>query len=83
MKESIAHHLAWVFGKGIPDRRNGSYVRTVLTELGAVILPIPRTRLFSPKDVIEAYARRSRQVDELILVSFLLGFSTRKVASGV
>jgi putative transposase len=79
MEESVAHHLAWVFGKGIPDRRNGSYPRTVVTELGAVIFPIPRTRLFSPKGVIEAYARRSRQVDELILVSFLLGLSTRKV----
>lgn len=79
MEESIAYHLAWVFGKGIPDRRNGSYPRTVVTELGAVILSIPRTRLFSPKGVIEAYARRSRQVNELILASFLLGLSTRKV----
>jgi transposase-like protein len=83
MKESIAHHLAWVFGKGIPDRRNGSYPRTVITELGAVIFSIPRTRLFSPKGVIEAYARRSRQVDELILASFILGLSTRKVGSAL
>jgi transposase-like protein len=79
MQERIAHHLAWVFGQGIPDRRNGAYLRTVVTEIGAVILSIPRTRLFSPKGVIEAYARRSRQVDELILASFLLGLSTRKV----
>lgn len=79
MQERIAHHLAWVFGKGIPDRRNGSYLRTVITELGSVIISIPRTRLFSPKGIIEAYARRVRQVEELILTCFLLGLSTRKV----
>ena len=25
MEEQVAGHLAWVFQKGIPDRRNGSY----------------------------------------------------------
>ena len=79
MQERIGHHLAWAFGNGIPDRRNGSYLRTIVTELGSIILSIPRTRIFSPKNVIEAYARRSRQVDELILTCFLLGLSTRKV----
>lgn len=79
MEEHVAHHLAWAFGNAIPDRRNGRYLRTIITELGSVILSIPRTRIFSPKGVLEAYARRSRQVDELILTSFLLGLSTRKV----
>ena len=79
MEERVAHHLAWAFGKGIPDRRNGTYVRRVLTELGTIALSIPRTRIFSPKGVIAAYARRIGQIDELVLASFLLGLSTRKV----
>lgn len=79
MEERVADHLSWVFQKGIPDRRNGSYVRHVLTELGTIILSVPRTRLFSPKGIIAAYARRIREIDHLILACFLLGLSTRKV----
>lgn len=79
MEERVAGHLSWVFRKGIPDRRNGSYVRHVLTELGTIVLSIPRTRLFSPKGIIAAYARRIREIDHLILACFLLGLSTRKV----
>ncbi len=79
MEERLARHLSWVFQKGIPDRRNGSYVRHVLTELGTLILAVPRTRLFSPKGIIAAYARRIRELDHLILACFLLGLSTRKV----
>jgi len=79
MEEQIAGHLAWVFRKGIPDRRNGSYLRHVLTELGNVILAIPRTRRFIPRGILAAYARRVREIDHLILACFLLGLSTRKV----
>lgn len=79
MEEQIAGHLAWVFQKGIPDRRNGSYLRHVLTELGNVILAIPRTRRFIPHGILAAYARRTREIDHLILACFLLGLSTRKV----
>lgn len=79
MKEKIAGHLSWAYNQGIPDRRNGVYVRHILTELGDISLAIPRTRLFSPKDVIAAYARRVKQIDQLILSCFLLGMSTRKV----
>lgn len=79
MEERVASHLSWVFQKGIPDRRNGSYIRHVLTELGTIILSIPRTRLFSPKGIIAAYARRIQEIDHLILACFLLGLSTRKV----
>ena len=79
MEERVAGHLSWAYQKGIPDRRNGSYVRHVLTELGNVILSIPRTRFFSPRGIIAAYARRIREIDHLILTCFLLGLSTRKV----
>jgi putative transposase len=79
MEERIAGHLSWAYNKGIPDRRNGSYIRRVLTELGTVALSIPRTRCFTPKGIIAAYARRMREIDHLILACFLLGLSTRKV----
>ncbi len=79
MEEQVAGHLVWVFQKGIPDRRNGSYLRRVLTELGNIILTIPRTRRFIPHGIIAAYARRVREIDHLILACFLLGLSTRKV----
>ena len=79
MEEQVAGHLAWAFQKGIPDRRNGSYLRHVLTELGNIILTIPRTRRFIPHGIIAAYAQRVREIDHLILAYFLLGLSTRKV----
>jgi putative transposase len=79
MEERVAGHLSWAYHKGIPDRRNGYYVRHLLTELGDIMLSIPRTRTFNPKGIIAAYARRIREIDHLILASFLLGLSTRKV----
>ena len=79
MEEKVAGHLAWAYQRGIPDRRNGSYVRHVLTEIGNIILSIPRTRSFSPRGIVAAYARRAKEVDHLILTCFLLGLSTRKV----
>jgi transposase-like protein len=79
MEEQIAGHLSWAYQKGIPDRRNGSYIRHVLTELGNTVLTIPRTRCFSPRGILTAYARRTREIDHLILTCFLLGLSTRKV----
>ena len=62
MKESIADHLARL-AEGASDRRNGTYVRHVLTELGDVVVSVPRTRKYIPSDVLAAYARRSREVD--------------------
>jgi transposase-like protein len=79
MEEKVANHLASAYRDEIADRRNGSYVRRVLTEMGNIVLSIPRTRLFSPKNVVAAYARRTKEIDQLILTCFLLGLSTRKV----
>jgi len=61
------------------DRRNGSYSRHLLTELGDIELAVPRTRRYSPVEVIRAYARRTREIDRVILAGFVLGLSTRKV----
>jgi len=67
----------------VSDRRNGSYSRYLLTELGGIELDIPRTRRYSAAGVIKAYARRSQSVDMMILGCFLLGLSTRKVGEAL
>lgn len=67
----------------LPDRRNGYYKRNLLTELGNIKLCVPRTRLYSPVTVVQAYARRSQSVDKMILACFLLGLSTRKVSEAL
>lgn len=72
----------WLDGLGSgdePDRRNGHYRRHLLTELGDIELAVPRTRRFSPTEVLRAYARRSAEIDRAILAGFVLGLSTRKV----
>ncbi|HEY3276015.1 MAG TPA: IS256 family transposase [Syntrophorhabdaceae bacterium] len=82
MKESISDYLGRL-PEGISDRRNGNYHRHVLTELGDILVLVPRTRTYNPISVIEAYARRSKEVDRLILSCFLLGLSTRKVGAAL
>lgn len=83
MTQKLRFHLADRQSGDIPDRRNGHYMRHLLTELGDVLVSVPRTRTFSPVEVIRAYARRSKEVDRLILASFLLGLSTRKVGEAL
>lgn len=78
MKESISDQLNRL-PEEVSDRRNGSYQRHVLTEIGDILLTVPRTRTYTPLNILEAYARRSKEVDRLILACFLLGLSTRKV----
>lgn len=78
MKKSISDQLNRL-PEEVSDRRNGSYQRHVLTEIGDILLTVPRTRTYTPLNILEAYARRSKEVDRLILACFLLGLSTRKV----
>ena len=80
MAETIDRYLERIAERGQADRRNGCYRRGLLTELGAIELAVPRTRTFSALRVVQAYARRVRDVDRLILACFVLGLSTRKVA---
>jgi putative transposase len=80
MAETIDRHLERMAEVGAADRRNGSYTRWLLTELGMIELAVPRTRTFSALKVVRAYARRAKDVDRMILACFLLGLSTRKVA---
>ncbi len=79
----VDRHLAEMASAGSADRRNGCYVRQLVTELGRIELRVPRTRRFNPIAVVQAYARRAKHLDRMILACFLLGLSTRKVAKAL
>jgi transposase-like protein len=83
MDAAIDRHLAEMAARQQADRRNGSYRRHLLTELGDIELAVPRTRRFSALSVVRAYARRAAHVDRMILACFVLGLSTRKVATAL
>ena len=65
------------------DRRNGYYPRHLLSAVGDVELKIPRTRSWSAREALKELGRRTREVDQLILGCFVLGLSTRKVATAL
>ena len=79
MAVAVERYLQQLEADDVADRRNGSYRRHLLTELGDIELAVPRTRRYSPVEVIRAYARRTREIDRVILAGFVLGLSTRKV----
>jgi hypothetical protein len=67
MDQVIDQHLERMAELGQADRRNGCYVRWLLTELGIIELHVPRTRTMSALEVVRAYARRAKNVDRMIL----------------
>jgi putative transposase len=79
LKNRVDQYLHQMHSQGLPDRRNGSFSRHLLTELGDLELSIPRTRTFSPITLLKTYARRLRSVERLITLAFIFGLSTRKV----
>ena len=83
LREQVSDYLAECVQEGICDRRNGSYSRQLTTQFGEIELCIPRTRTFSPAAALRAYARRTKEVDRLILAGFLFGLSTRKLTQEV
>jgi putative transposase len=83
MAAAVDRHLDQLGADDVADRRNGYYRRHLLTELGDIELEVPRTRRYSPTEVIRAYARRSREIDRVILAGFVLGLSTRKVGEAL
>jgi hypothetical protein len=80
MLEARSEFLAQLQAREQADRANGSYGRHLLTEMGTVLLQVPRTRSWSAAGLLQAYRRRSVSVDRAVLGCFLLGLSTRKVA---
>lgn len=83
MSEVIDRHLEAMAARETADRRNGSYSRHLLSELGDIELSVPRTRHFNAGAVLRAYARRADQVDRMILACFVLGISTRKIGEAL
>ena len=79
MAEAVDRWLDSLDGLAMRDRRNGSYSRHLLSELGDIELSVPRTRRFCPTAVLKSYARRAPEIDRTILAGFVLGLSTRKV----
>ncbi len=79
MEARVSAHLNECKEHGVPDRRNGSYSRRILTGAGDLDLRVPRTRSYNPVEILERYARRTPQIDRMILAAFVLGLSTRKV----
>ena len=71
MDQLIDQHLECMVEVGQADRRNGCDRRHLLTELGDFELAVPRTRPFSALKVVRVYARRARDVDLMILASFV------------
>ena len=83
MGQAIDEHLDRMAELDQADRRNGSYRRHLLTELGEIELLVPRTRRFAPIAVLRAYARRAEQLDRMILACFVLGLSVRKLGEAL
>ena len=79
MAEAVDRWLDTLDGSALRDRRNGSYSRHLLSELGDIELSVPRTRRYCPTEVLRSYARRAPEIDRAILAGFVLGLSTRKV----
>ena len=64
---------------GRRDRRNGAYVRRLLTSLGEIELTVPRTRgSGSVNAVVGRYRRRTAEVDALLTSAYVNGVSARK-----
>ena len=66
--------------------RHGSKGRTITSPVGAVTLTVPRARLQTgagatewQSQVLPAYARRMRQVNEAVLRAYLCGANTRRI----
>jgi len=76
---AVDSYLHQMRSYGIPDHRNGSYPRHLLTELAELELRIPCTRTFSPSSLLKSCAGRMFPMERLILLVFLLGLSTRRV----
>lgn len=83
LSREVRKYLTRVRAQGRADRRNGYYRRCLLTALGEIELSIPRTRRFNPWKAVAAYARRTPDVDSVLLACFVLGLSVRKVSEGL
>lgn len=62
------------------DYRNGTYLRRLVTTMGAIDVEVPRTREHgSAAGVVGRYRRRTAEVDATVVESYVAGVSTRKM----
>jgi putative transposase len=63
------------------DRRNGTYLRQIMTSMGTVELAVPRAREGGSAGaaVLGRYKRRTQDVDAAIVSAYVQGASTRDV----
>jgi len=84
LNEELAAHLGYEAGdpagRGSGNNRNGSSAKTVLTEIGAVDLDIPRDRngSFEPQ-LVPTHSRRMEQFNTNIVHLYARGLSTRDI----
>lgn len=82
----LAEHLGYEkgdpAGRGSGNNRNGSTAKTVLTDIGAVPVTVPRDRngSFEPK-MVPKHARRLAGFNEQILSLYARGMSVRDIRS--
>ncbi|HSW32793.1 MAG TPA: IS256 family transposase [Steroidobacteraceae bacterium] len=63
------------------DSRNGTYLRRLITTMGAIDLKVPRSRDggSAGSRVFERYKRRSAEVDDTMVAAYVHGASTRDI----
>jgi len=63
------------------DSRNGTYLRRLITSMGAIDLAVPRARDGGSAGgaVFERYKRRSADVDDTMVAAYVHGASTRDI----
>ena len=83
MHERVGNRIAELAAAGTADRRNGSYRRWLQHELGLLELRVPRSRTCSAVALLGRYARRTPELERVILAGFVLGLSTRKVGEAL
>lgn len=83
MGNAVDAYLEQKRAQGFPDRRNGSYPRHLLTELGDLLLRVLRSRTFSARALLKCFAPGAFLIERLILLCFLYGLSTRKVGQAL
>jgi transposase-like protein len=83
MQARVGNRIAQLAAAGVLDRRNGSYRRWIQHETGMLELQVPRSRTWSAAGVLGHYARRTPQLERVILAGFVLGLSTRKVGEAL
>ena len=84
LSEELSDHLGYEpgdrGGRGSGNNRNGTSAKTVLTEIGAIDLDIPRDRLgtFDPQ-LVPKHARRLEGFNANIVHLYARGLSTRDI----